>query len=111
MTDRLSPKQFRASEDPSRYCYQAVTMGAMSFTKFNGMGLLGEQAVMLGDTPYDIEAGRRAGLHVVAFECGGWAAADLSGADEIYADAADLLNRYDGSIFSRLAPSRHTSSL
>lgn len=70
-----------------------------------------EQAVMLGDTPYDIKAARRAGLHVVAFECGGWAATDLSEADEIYADAADLLNRYDGSIFSRLAPSRHTSSL
>ena len=70
-----------------------------------------EQAVMLGDTPYDVKAARRAGLHVVAFECGGWVATDLSEADEIYADAADLLNRYDGSIFSRLAPSRHTSSL
>ena len=70
-----------------------------------------EQAVMLGDTPYDVKAARRAGLHVVAFECGGWAATDLSEADEIYADAADLLNRYDGSIFSRLAPSRPTSSL
>ena len=68
-----------------------------------------EQVVMLGDTPYDVKAARRAGLHVVAFECGGWAAADLSEADEIYADAADLLNRYDSSIFSRLAPSRHTS--
>ncbi|MEP6733534.1 MAG: hypothetical protein ABJE10_23010 [bacterium] len=45
----LNCKQFRASEDPSRYCYQALTMGAMKFTKFNGIGLLGEQAVMAGD--------------------------------------------------------------
>jgi HAD superfamily hydrolase (TIGR01509 family) len=69
-----------------------------------------EKAVMVGDTPYDVEAARRAGVHVVAFECGGWAAADLSDADEIYADAADLLNRYEHSMFSRLAPGRHTSS-
>jgi hypothetical protein len=45
----LNCKQFRASENPDRYCYQALTMGAMRFTKFNGMGLLGEQAVMAGD--------------------------------------------------------------
>ena len=45
----LNVKQFRASEDPDRYCYQAVTMGSMRFTKFNGIGVLGEQAVMLGD--------------------------------------------------------------
>jgi HAD superfamily hydrolase (TIGR01509 family) len=69
-----------------------------------------EHAVMVGDTPYDVEAARRAGLHVVAFECGGWSAADLSDADEIYADAADLLNRYENSIFFRLAPKRHTPS-
>ena len=65
---------------------------------------------MLGDTPYDVEAARRAGLHVVAFECGGWSGADLSPADEIYADASDLLNRYEDSIFFRLAPARHTPS-
>jgi hypothetical protein len=45
----LNVKQFRASEDPDKYCYQAVTIGAMKFTKFNGIGLLGEQAVALGD--------------------------------------------------------------
>ena len=45
----LNVKQFRASEEPDKYCYQAVTIGAMKFTKFNGIGLLGEQAVALGD--------------------------------------------------------------
>jgi phosphoglycolate phosphatase-like HAD superfamily hydrolase len=58
---------------------------------------------MLGDTPYDVEAARRAGVHIVALECGGWSAADLSGADEVYADPADLLHRYDASILARIA--------
>lgn len=45
----LNLKQFRASEEPDRYCYQSLTNGSMDFTTFNGMGLLGEQNVMLGD--------------------------------------------------------------
>ncbi len=45
----LNVKQFRASEDPDKYCYQALTIGAMQFTKFNGIGLLGEQSLALGD--------------------------------------------------------------
>jgi phosphoglycolate phosphatase-like HAD superfamily hydrolase len=60
------------------------------------------RAIMVGDTPYDVEAARRAGLQVVAFECGGWTQTGLRGADEVYADAADLLRRYDSSIFARL---------
>ena len=68
-------------------------------------GCAAERAVMVGDTPYDVEAARRAGVHVVAFECGGWTARDLqvAGADEVYADAADLLRRYEGSLFARFA--------
>jgi phosphoglycolate phosphatase-like HAD superfamily hydrolase len=61
------------------------------------------RAIMLGDTPYDVEAARKAGVHIVALECGGWSGADLRGADEIYADAAELLRRYETSIFARLA--------
>lgn len=45
----LNLKQFRASEDPDQYCYQALTNGYMDFTKFNGVGLLGEQALVSGD--------------------------------------------------------------
>ncbi len=59
-------------------------------------------AVMLGDTPYDIEAARRAGLFVVAVECGGWSRAELGDADEIYRDPEDLLGRYDKSVFARM---------
>jgi phosphoglycolate phosphatase-like HAD superfamily hydrolase len=57
------------------------------------------EAIMLGDTPYDIEAARRAGVAIVALECGGWSAPDLSGAIEVYKDPADLLQHYDTSAF------------
>ena len=59
-------------------------------------------AVMLGDTPYDVTAARRTGIAVVGVESGGWRRPDLSGASEVYADAADLLQRYDRSLFARL---------
>ncbi len=58
-------------------------------------------AVMLGDTPYDVEAALRAGIRIVGLECGGWRGEDLQGASEVYADAADLLARYETSIFAR----------
>jgi HAD superfamily hydrolase (TIGR01549 family) len=59
-------------------------------------------AIMIGDTPYDVEAATRAGIATVAFACGGWGREDLRGAVEIYQDAADLLARYDESIFARI---------
>jgi HAD superfamily hydrolase (TIGR01509 family) len=57
--------------------------------------------VMLGDTPYDVEAARRAGVRIVAFRCGGWDDDGLRGAAAIYDGPADLLSRYDGSILAR----------
>ena len=45
----INLKQFRASESPAQYCYQAYTLGSMRFTAFNGLGMLGEQAVLSGD--------------------------------------------------------------
>jgi HAD superfamily hydrolase (TIGR01549 family) len=62
-----------------------------------------ESVVMLGDTPYDVEAALRAGIQIVALECGGWRRDDLQGAADVYATPADLLERYDGSLFARLA--------
>jgi len=59
-------------------------------------------AIMLGDTPYDVEAALRAGIRIVGLECGGWGRADLRGAAEVYADPADLLARYETSIFARV---------
>lgn len=59
-------------------------------------------AIMLGDTPYDVEAATRAGISIVGLECGGWGRADLAGAVEVYASPADLLDRFSGSLFARV---------
>jgi phosphoglycolate phosphatase-like HAD superfamily hydrolase len=58
------------------------------------------EALMLGDTPYDIEAATGAGVRVVAFESGGWSREDLGGALAVYKDATDLLAHYDTSPFA-----------
>ena len=58
-------------------------------------------ALMLGDTPYDIEAAARAGVGTVAVRSGGWDDAALAGALAVYADVSELLARYDDSPFKR----------
>jgi beta-phosphoglucomutase-like phosphatase (HAD superfamily) len=66
------------------------------------LGRLGhppEKVILLGDTPYDVEASLRAGIRVVALRCGGWGDADLRGAVRVYDDPADLLARFDDSPF------------
>jgi HAD superfamily hydrolase (TIGR01509 family) len=49
------------------------------------------EAVMIGDTPYDVEAASRAGVVTIGFRCGGWRAKDLSGAIAVYDGPWDLL--------------------
>jgi HAD superfamily hydrolase (TIGR01509 family) len=58
------------------------------------------EVLMLGDTPYDIEASRRAGVGVVALRCGGWKDEDLK-ADAIFDDPADLAEHFEDSPFAR----------
>jgi HAD superfamily hydrolase (TIGR01509 family) len=60
------------------------------------------RVVMLGDTPYDVEAALRAHIEFVGVECGGWSRSDLAGAVQVYASPADLLEHYEGSVFARL---------
>lgn len=55
-------------------------------------------AVMIGDTPYDVAAARNAGVPIIGVLCGGWTAVGLTGAREIYAGPAELLAQYSGSI-------------
>ncbi len=59
------------------------------------------EAVMLGDTPYDIEAAGRAGVKTVAFRCGGWDDEGLEGAIAIYDGPYDLLDNFASSPFAR----------
>lgn len=60
-----------------------------------------ERAVMIGDTPYDVEAAARAGVRCIGLTCGGWSAAELRGAAEVYRDPAMLLDRYGDSLLAR----------
>jgi HAD superfamily hydrolase (TIGR01549 family) len=64
------------------------------------VGLTQCDVLMLGDTPYDVEAARKAGVSTVAVRCGGWRDADLGGALAVYDDPADLLARYESSPFA-----------
>ena len=57
-------------------------------------GFSAEEVVMLGDTPYDVEAAQKAGIRSIGVRCGGWTAPDLSGALAVYNDPADLLAHY-----------------
>ena len=59
------------------------------------------ELVMIGDTPYDVEAATRAGVRIIGFRSGGWADADLAGAAEIYDGPAHLLASYDSSLLGR----------
>jgi phosphoglycolate phosphatase-like HAD superfamily hydrolase len=65
------------------------------------IGVAAGEALMLGDTPYDIEAARRVNVAAVALRSGGWDDAALSAAVAVYADASELLDRYADSPFGR----------
>ena len=63
-------------------------------------GVGASDAVMVGDTPYDIEAAARAGVRTIAFRCGGWSDGALDGAIAIYDGPWDLLARLDESLIA-----------
>ncbi len=69
-------------------------------------GCLPQEVVMLGDTPYDLEAALRAGIGLIGLRCGGWSDEQLRGAIAIYDDPADLLKRFELSPFCRPLPVR-----
>lgn len=64
-------------------------------------GIEAPDLVMIGDTPYDVEAATRAGVRVIGFRSGGWSDADLSGAAEIYDGPAHLLEEYSSSLLGK----------
>jgi HAD superfamily hydrolase (TIGR01549 family) len=55
-----------------------------------------EQAIAIGDTPYDIEAAKKIDLATIALLCGGFPEEQLrdAGAIAIFRDPADLLDHY-----------------
>jgi HAD superfamily hydrolase (TIGR01509 family) len=64
-------------------------------------GVAARDAVMIGDTPYDVEAATRAGVRIIAFRSGGWDDASLKGAVQIYDGPVHLLTHYDASLLGR----------
>jgi HAD superfamily hydrolase (TIGR01549 family) len=61
-------------------------------------GLGNDELLMIGDTPYDVEAALRAHVPVIAFRSGGWLDSELAGSSAIYDGPADLLANYESSI-------------
>jgi HAD superfamily hydrolase (TIGR01509 family) len=65
------------------------------------------ETIMLGDTPYDIEAALKAGVQTVAFRCGGWADEELPGALAYFDHPLDLLNNLEFSPLASALLPRH----
>lgn len=63
-------------------------------------GVPASRCVMLGDTPYDVEAARKAGVRMVALRCGGWGDEGLSGATAVYDDPKQVLEQYGATVFA-----------
>lgn len=64
-------------------------------------GLPTSRLLMIGDTPYDVEAATKAGVPIIAFRSGGWLDSKLSGASAIYDGPGDLLANYETSPIGR----------
>lgn len=65
-------------------------------------GVMPDEALVIGDTPYDIEAATEAGIRTVAVRSGGFRDDQLSGAIAIFDDVTELLARFDASPLGRV---------
>jgi HAD superfamily hydrolase (TIGR01509 family) len=68
-------------------------------------GAPANEAILIGDTPYDLEAAARAGVAMIAVRSGGWGDGDLRDALAVYDDPADLLSNIRQSPLSSIAGS------
>ncbi|MBA3403783.1 MAG: HAD family hydrolase [Gemmatimonadaceae bacterium] len=62
-------------------------------------GLEPDELIMVGDTPYDIQAATGAGVPLVAVLTGGWRIEELPGAVAIYDDPAEMLEWFQASMW------------
>jgi len=93
--DDLLPARTSSSDAESSKPDPDIVLAALARA-----GCAPREALMLGDTPYDVQAATRAGVGIVALRCGGWQDADLGGALAVYDDPRDLLRALDGSPFA-----------
>lgn len=70
---------------------------------YGGIGYEAEQAIALGDTPYDAEAAGKLGIRVIGLTSGGRKRDDLrdAGCVEVYQDPADLLLHFNDSVLAK----------
>ncbi len=66
------------------------------------LGIVADEAIVIGDTGYDAEAAGKAGMRCIGLTCGGFDEAGLrkAGCVAIYRDPADLLAGYDESLLN-----------
>jgi HAD superfamily hydrolase (TIGR01549 family) len=58
-------------------------------------GVRSADVVLIGDTPYDVQAASSAGIDCIGVRCGGWHTPDLLGAVAIFEDPAEILASLD----------------
>ena len=71
-----------------------------------------EDAIVVGDTPYDAIASHKAGMPSIGVLCGGFPEYELrsAGCIEIYRDPADLLAKYKSSVIGKSQASDRTEA-
>ena len=58
------------------------------------LGVSPENTIMVGDTPFDLQAAERCGIRSIAFRCGGfWPDGDLKGACRIFSGPEEFLEQ------------------
>ncbi len=82
------------SSDDAEQSKPAPDIVAAALTR---LGLPADQVVMIGDTPYDVEAAQALGVGTIALRCGGWSEVELANALAIYDSPQDLADDYDAS--------------
>ncbi|MGZ3651238.1 MAG: HAD family hydrolase [Bdellovibrionota bacterium] len=94
--DDLIQNYATADDAPSTKPDPAILEVALRY-----IGLPAKQVIMLGDTPYDVQAATRARIPIVAFTCGGWPAEALKGAVAVYQGPWELLAAFERSPFAQ----------
>jgi HAD superfamily hydrolase (TIGR01509 family) len=90
----------QASSDDAEHSKPAPDIFAAALKRLHGV--TPEEAVAIGDSPYDAMAAKKLGITSIGVLSGGFAEADLraAGYREIYRDCADLLDHYEQSLIA-----------
>jgi HAD superfamily hydrolase (TIGR01509 family) len=91
LTEATSPEEVESSKPAPDIVHASL----------DKLGLSADEVVMIGDTIYDLEAARGAGVGLIAVRCGGYGDEDFDGALAVYDDPADLLAHWDESPLKR----------